>query len=206
MNYNFINFEFNDMDESKIRNIYENSTKEIKDGFRLRLVDIKDLDKLCELENKAFDKGIAEDRKTIEDRIKIFPFGFVVLEHKDKIIGSFSTEIWNYKENMDFEGVKLNHNMKDYHNIDGNMMFISSFLIDSDYRGLGLGKSFFNEARELIKNNFSNIEKEVLAVSLEWQNAINIYKSFGFEVEKTIKNYFYNAKTDIYEDIYVMVK
>ncbi len=194
------------MKELKERNIYEKSIKEIKKGFRLRLADIKDLNKLYELENKAFDKGIAEDIKTIEDRVRIFPYGFLVLEHEGKIIGSFSTEIWNHKEGMDFEGVKLNHDIKNYHDINGNMMFISSFLIDDDYRGLGLGKAFFNDARQIIKNNFANIEKEVLAVSLEWENAINIYKSFGFEIEKTIKNYFHNEKTNIYEDIYVMIK
>jgi ribosomal protein S18 acetylase RimI-like enzyme len=70
---------------------------------------------------------------------------------------------------------------------EDNYAFIYGFGILPEFRGRGYGKSAFSNTLSIIKGkNISNVELDVESKN---RNALNLYKSFGFE-EMSVMNYY----------------
>ncbi len=70
---------------------------------------------------------------------------------------------------------------------DGNSAFIFGFGILPEFRGKGCGKAAFQAVLKIIKEK--NIDDIQLDVETKNRNALNLYKSFGFE-EMSVMNYY----------------
>jgi ribosomal protein S18 acetylase RimI-like enzyme len=68
---------------------------------------------------------------------------------------------------------------------------VISFAIDKEYRGKGIGKQLMSHCL----NTFDHPIKLHVRVSNE---AVKLYKSFGFEVDETVKDYYLNPVEDCY--------
>lgn len=81
---------------------------------------------------------------------------------------------------------------------------ILSFGVNEIYRKKGIGTLLINNMKEYICNRASMIS---LYVHIENENAIKFYKNNGFDINKTVENY-YKEKLDGYvsQDAYFMTK
>lgn len=165
-----------------------------------------DIDSIMKIERQAFIPQIQEKQKTFEKRIEVFQNGFLVLsDSSEKVVkqngnalicGYLCSEIWNsFPSETDSDEVfarrfKLGHNIKDTHSNTGCYLYISSFALLREYQGKGLGKKFFQSSVAALCGAFSNVKKIVLLVNSDWQNAISIYRAFGFSEIRTLKDFF----------------
>ncbi len=87
---------------------------------------------------------------------------------------------------------KLGHSIEKTHNDTGNILYISSFAILSNFRGKKLGSKLFSQALQFIlqKKENQNIDTLFLIVNENWKSALQIYKNYGFKEIKTISRIF----------------
>lgn len=170
------------------------------DNFIIRTAKEKDIDDILKIEWEAFTSDICEERAVFIERIKTFEDGFLVIEYENRVIGYISSEIWNYTSNINRESFELGHSIGSAHTIDGDEVYISSFGILSEFKGIGLGKYLFDYFLNYIVGNVKNPKSLILLVSENWKSAINIYTSRGFQSVATFNNFF-----DL-EDWIVMMK
>ena len=165
-----------------------------------------DMDSIMKIERQAFIPQIQEKKKTFEKRMEIFPNGFLILsDASEKVVkengnaltcGYLCSEIWSsFPNESDSDEVfkrkfKLGHNIKDTHTQNGAFLYISSFAILRDYQGKGLGRKFFQSSLAALSGAFPSVKKIVLLVNSEWEAAIKIYKSLGFEEKRTLSDFF----------------
>lgn len=71
-------------------------------------------------------------------------------------------------------------------NFDGDEMFLYGFSIKKVYRKHGYGKKLLEESIKVFKKN--KIKKIGLTVSLENEEAIELYKKIGFEIKEILKD------------------
>lgn len=177
----------------------------MNDTFRFRIASENDISSIMKIENSSFISGISEREDVFSERIDVFPDGFYLLEVNNISAGYISTEIWDYKEEADFESFKLGHSIKEKHNPLGNELYISSIALLPDFRGRGFGEAMFRECRDRIINNNKNIESEILIASEDWTKPIKLYEACGFHKIYTFKNFF-THKNDHNADGIVMRK
>jgi len=165
-----------------------------------------DIDSIMKIERQAFIPQIQEKKKTFEKRLEIFSNGFLILsDSSEKVVkengnaltcGYLCSEIWDsFPLQTDSDEIfsrkfKLGHNIKETHSQNGSYLYISSFALLRDYQGHGLGCKFFESSVAALCGSFQNVKKVVLLVNEEWQNALKIYKSLGFEEIKVLKEFF----------------
>ena len=75
----------------------------------------------------------------------------------------------------------VGHRPRKTHRNDGSVLYISSFALLSQYRGQGLGTSFFRAALAALCGTYTQLSRLVLIVSTEWQHARRIYDSLDFK-------------------------
>ncbi|WP_105616309.1 GNAT family N-acetyltransferase [Vallitalea okinawensis] len=173
--------------------------------YTLRIAIKNDIYDIMEIEKSSFNLEICEPKSIFLERIDVFPEGFYVIESNKKVIGYISTELWDYKEEIDTDQFTLGHSIKDLHNAEGNELYISSMGILPIYRGIGLGKILFNDAISKILEKSENVKSQILIVSENWGQARKIYKRNGFLEVKYIKDFLvYN--NNLKEDFIVMRK
>lgn len=81
---------------------------------------------------------------------------------------------------------------------------ILSFGISQAYRKQGFGSQLINSLTEYINNNTNKIS---LYVHVENETAINFYKKNGFEIDKTVPNYYGQKITGyVSHDAHFMIK
>ena len=158
------------------------------------------------IERQAFIPQIQEKKKTFEKRLEIFPNGFLILSDASEsavkqngnalTCGYLCSEIWSsFPSATDSDEIfrrkfKLGHNIKDTHDSSGRYLYVSSFAVLRDYQGKGLGTRFFENSLAALCGSFKNVDKVVLIVNEEWQNAIRIYEKLGFSRVRTLPDFF----------------
>ena len=90
------------------------------------------------------------------------------------------------------EFFRLGHSIEKAHSNGGNILYISSFAILSDFRGKKLGNKLFSQALQFIlqKNENQNIKTVLLLVNEKWKSALKIYKNYGFNEVRKITGIF----------------
>lgn len=158
-----------------------------------------DIYDIMKIEHSAFIPEIQESKETFEERLSSFPQGFFILSNtfrdsileikKTQIIGYFSSEIWNEfpKTNDIFT---LGHSSKKAHNINGSVLYFSSFALLPSFQGKHLAEPFLKECLSSVCKSFPNIKKIVLLVNEEWLGARHLYKKLGFTDSRIIKDFF----------------
>jgi len=135
--------------------------------IKLREFSLSDLEKVIKIEKASFlnRKAFSEDyfRKLYQKS----PEGFIVAEDKGKILGYAIGEV-----------------QKDC----GKIISIAVYPI---YRKKGIGKELANFLIEYFKKK--NLKKISLHVRKNNLAAISFYKNLGFQILKTIKNYYQNG-------------
>jgi len=171
-------------------------------GKMIRLIPLenRDLDRIMEIERKSFSSNTWEEKEVYERRISTFPQGNLGIWQEDKLIGFICSELWKFEEKYEVERFMLSHNIEDYHNLNGNELYISSFAIDKEFSSKGLGKlsfvSFFLEMQEKFK-----ITSSILLVSDEWIGAKNIYLQNGYSKIGLINEFFINDNGEKFDGI-----
>ncbi len=165
-----------------------------------------DISDIMKIERQSFIPSIQEKQKTFEKRLEVFQNGFLILsDSSEKIVmqngkaltvGYLCSELWdslpdkNESDEIFRRKFILNHNPKHTHKEKGVYLYVTSFAMLRDYRGQGLGEKFFASALASLCGAFPEIKKVVLLVNEEWQNALKIYKKFGFTEIKRLKDFF----------------
>lgn len=162
-----------------------------------------DISDIMKIERAAFIPAIQEKQKTFEERLSVFPQGFFVLADnsdetvlqngKAQIVGYFTSEIWSGFPESD-EIFKLGHSIKETHDINGCMLYFSSFAILPAFQGKKLAEPFLTSCLKSVCGAFLGIKKIVLLVSEEWTGARHLYEKLGFEEVRRIKDFFPSLK------------
>lgn len=173
-----------------------------------------DIDTIMMIERASFIPAIQEKQSVFEERLSVFPQGFILLSDNSpetikefkvaKTAGYFCSEIWDYVPGDD-DFFALGHSPSKLHNSNGKVLYASSFALFPQYRGGGNGKYLFENALKTICTNFPQIETILLLVNEEWAGARKIYDSLGFKELRTIKGFFPSLNQDSSDGI-LMIK
>lgn len=160
---------------------------------------IFDIPEILKIERASFIPAIQETPATFQERLEIFPQGFLLLQDTASTAieknghsvaaGYFTSEIWNFIPKTD-DFFALNHSSKKLHNPNGTVLYVSSFALFPEYRGKGLAQSFFKESLNSICRAFPDILTVLLLVNEEWKGACRIYEKNGFTQLRKIEKFF----------------
>jgi [ribosomal protein S18]-alanine N-acetyltransferase len=157
---------------------------------RIRQATYNDIDAIMQIEDDSFDPAIRESRETFQERLEVFPEGFVLLENGNRrAVGYLSSELWNLAGNPIPSDFALGHSARERHAQKGKTLYISSYGILAPLRGRGLGKLFFRNFLEYARDLFP-CEKILLLVSETWTGARTIYTACGFDYILTVPGFF----------------
>lgn len=162
----------------------------IKETISIRKASLDDINDIMRVEYMCFDEDTIEDAHVYKQRIESFSDGFYVMECQNQIIGTISSEIWEYTESIDVHQFTLGHDIKERHTTQGNELYISSIAIIPPYRGHGLGDALFRKLVFDVIHLYPHITHLILLVSRNWTSAKKIYDRFGFEEIHVFKNFF----------------
>lgn len=162
----------------------------IIDNIIIRCAKESDISDILKIEKEAFRSDICEERDVFVERINTFADGFLVVEHEDRVIGYISSEIWNYSSVIKRDDFELGHSISSTHTLSGDEIYISSFGILKEFKGIGLGKYLFDYFINYIVRKTKNPKSLILLVSENWVSAKNIYLNKGFEIITTFDNFF----------------
>lgn len=168
--------------------------------IRLIPLEKKDLYRIMEIEKKSFSSNTWEEKEVYEKRIEIFPQGNLGIWLDDKLVGFICSELWQFEEKYGIERFMLSHNIEDYHNVNGNELYVSSFAIDRDFSSKGLGKISFEKFLNEMQKKFL-IKSSILLVSAEWAGAKNIYSKKAYVNLGIIKDFFVNDRGHKFDGI-----
>jgi len=141
--------------------------------IKLRKFSLSDLEQIMEIEKISFPNRKLFSADYFRKFYQKSPEGFIVAEDKGKILGYAIGEV-----------------QKDC----GKIISIAVYPI---YRKKGIGKELANFLIEYFKKK--NLKKISLHVRKNNLAAISFYKNLGFQILKTIKNYYQNG-----DDAYLM--
>ncbi|MCW4033549.1 MAG: GNAT family N-acetyltransferase [Candidatus Bathyarchaeota archaeon] len=144
----------------------------------IRIAENSDIDSIHRLE-RSLEKCNAATRKTLTERLLMFPDGFYVAEEGGKICGYIESCLWNNVSFVKFEEIK---DFPKFHDPDGRILYIIFLAVDEKYQRLGVGSKL---VRTLQKYASKKGLKKVQVVSAEgfW---VNFYKKLGFQETKRL--------------------
>ncbi len=122
------------------------------DEITVRNATPADLDEVMRVEREAWPPEIQAPREKFESRMKIFPQGFYVAFHNDKMVGVTTSEIIRYdgknhpKTWMD---VTDNGWIRMTHDAGGNALYVVS--VGASLQGKGVGSKLVEAQKELVK-------------------------------------------------------
>jgi ribosomal-protein-alanine N-acetyltransferase len=173
--------------------------------FRVRKAKLKDIEAIMNIENESFAAGIRENKEVMLERITTFNDGFLVLVDKEDMpLAYISSELWDYKKDINKTEFTLGHSIVDKHKKDGQELYISSTALAQSLRGYGYGHILFEHLLNMIKRDYPNLKSSILLVSKKWSNAQKIYQNNGFIQVDCIKDFF--VTTDDINDGIIMRK
>lgn len=134
-----------------------------------------DLKNILKIENLSFSSDEAFSKKTFEHFFKLCPDGFLVAQVEQKTVGYVigCTE--------------------------GGIGVIGSLAVAPQFRRQGVGEKLLNFTLKSFRKK--GIDAVELCVGVKNLAAVKFYQKFGFEILKTVKNYYRSG-----EDAYLMRK
>lgn len=135
---------------------------------------LSDLEDIVKIEAACFPSKEAASMKSLEERIKVFPDGFLLMTLNDKVIGFINGAATNRRTIID----PMFENMKDHHKDHGDTIAIYGVDVHPDYQGEGYSRpmmeQFINKARE-------DNRKYIILTCKE--HLVDYYSSFGYQLE-----------------------
>ena len=169
-------------------------------NFIFKPLEAKDLDRVMEIERVSFAQNTWEERDVYLERLSFFPEGNLGIWQKEILIGFICSELWIQEKIYDKKRFMLSHKIEDYHSYQGKELYVSSFAIDKNYKGNGLGKLVFQEFIGNMWKNYS-LKSSILLVSDEWSGAKKIYSNMDYTVIDKIEDFFKNDFDEKFDGI-----
>ena len=197
--------------------------------YAIRCAESRDIEAIMRVEHQSFAAGIAETQAVFAERLACAARCNYVLLDSDaqSVCGYFTAEIW---ETAPFDPAlfSLGHSVREQHRPDGTTLYISSFALLPEVRGIriprsalsiesraskagadtaqgeptiGLAALFFTTVLERIGAAFPQLERIVLLVHEEWHNALALYGKYGFTPIQTLDRFvwFGGKRAFVYE-------
>jgi len=156
----------------------------VQETFRLRKFEMQDLQKVMFINRVCLPENYTD--YFFLDLYRRFPESFIVAEQNGEIVGYIMCRIELGFSNFGFSGlIKKGH--------------IVSIAVLPEFRRKGIAKALINRAMEGMK--LYKAKQCFLEVRVSNVPAVNLYKSLGFQITKTIHGYYADG-----EDAYVMSK
>ena len=156
-----------------------------------------DIPDILKIEHAAFIPAIQEKQATFEERLRVFPEGFLLLSDnspktvlengKPLTAGYFTSEILIIADE------------------NANPIHIASFALLPAFQGKKLAEPFLTGCLDSICGAFPQIKQIILLVNEEWHGAKHLYEKLGFKELRTIKDFFPSLKKSASDGI-VMLK
>lgn len=156
----------------------------------VRRASLADLDAIMALEMSGFAPGIVEDSAVFAHRIAVFPEGFLLAEMNGTPCGYLCTEIWMDWDVHDPARFDLGHDIADWLDRQGEILYLASMTISPQQRGAGLGRALFRAGLEHMAQTFPHLREALLIVNEHWREARNIYASEGFREVARLADFF----------------
>lgn len=171
-------------------------------GYEVRKAEPEDLSTVMQVERQSFEENIVEAESVFADRIA-YASGcnyVLVKAGTQSVCGYFTAELWDSAK-VETSAFALGHSVRDRHHPTGTVLYISSFALLPEVRGLRIAENFFAAALERIAAAFPQLERIILLVHEDWHKAIRIYEKQGFIRTKILDNFawFGNKQAFIYE-------
>ena len=173
-----------------------------------------DIPDILKIEHAAFIPAIQEKQATFEERLRVFPEGFLLLSDnspktvlengKPLTAGYFTSEIWPCVPKTD-NIFMLGHSAEKTHDPNGSVLYFSSFALLPAFQGKKLAEPFLTGCLDSICGAFLQIKQIILLVNEEWHGAKHLYEKLGFKELRTIKDFFPSLKKSASDGI-VMLK
>jgi len=126
-----------------------------KENVVIRQADLKDLDRIVEVNNLAWGPGLESSRQDFVERFKAFPDGEIGAYLDGKLIGIISSLIIQSESPGDvpstWADVSGNGRIGNAHNPDGNSIVCFSVGVAPEARGLNIGKLLVKAQAELAR-------------------------------------------------------
>ena len=183
------------------------------------------------VEQQSFADGIAETQVTFAERLTCADQCNYVLLSSDgqSVCGYVTAEIWDAAQ-FDPALFSLGHSVREQHRPDGTTLYISSFALLPEVRGIriprsalsvesraskaesdtaqgeptiGLAALFFTTVLKRIGAAFPQLKRIVLLVHEDWHNALALYEKYGFTPIQTLDRFawFGGKRAFVYEKI-----
>ena len=137
--------------------------------------DIKYIYKIeCDIE-----RSNAADEKMLYDRLRMFPYGFLVAKNQQKeIIGYLESTIWN---NIQFERFSEINDFPLFYDVNGDTMYIIFLAVKQDWRNKHIGIKLIETAISLARE--IDVKSIILVAKDE---RIGLYQKCGFNYIKEL--------------------
>ena len=138
--------------------------------LEIRRANIKDLERISQIEKICFPNAEAATKSSFEERIKAFKESFFVAEINGEVIGFINGAIIDSKTIFDelYENTNL-------HNSNGKYQSVFGLDVIPEFRNQGIAKKLMNQMIDVAKK--SNREGLVLTCK---DKLIHYYEKFGF--------------------------
>ncbi|MBS1197826.1 MAG: hypothetical protein H6R18_1611 [Proteobacteria bacterium] len=150
-------------------------------NLNLRHATPADLECVMALETAGFPPGIVEEAAVFAQRITTFPEGFLLAGSAGKPpCGYFCTEIWSGWDLSNPARFDLGHDITNWLDRHGEILYLASMTIAPQQRGTGFGRALFRAGLKQMSQSFPQLREAVLIVNKHWPQARKIYDSEGF--------------------------
>ena len=197
--------------------------------YAIRGAESRDIEAIMRVEHQSFAAGIAETQAVFAERLACAArCNYVLLDSgAQSVCGYVTAEIWEMAP-FDPALFSLGHSVREQHRPDGTTLYISSFALLPEVRGIriprsalsiesraskagadtakgeptiGLAALFFTTVLERIGAAFPQLERIVLLVHEEWHNALALYEKYGFTPIQTLDRFawFGGKRAFVYE-------
>ena len=156
--------------------------KRLQQTFRLRKFSLNDLKRVTYINNACLPENYSDH--FFVDLHRRFPETFIVAEENGEIVGYIMCRVETGLSSFGFRGlIKKGH--------------IVSVAVLPSYRRKGIGEALVAKAMESLQ--FYKAKQCFLEVRVTNTAATNLYRKLGFQITRTIRNYYADG-----EDAYVM--
>lgn len=179
-------------------------------AYTVRPARSADIAAVMRIEAQSFAEGIAEEEAVFAERLAGAEGCNYVLERADhSVCGYFMAEIWAARQFAP-SFFALGHSVRERHDPAGTTLYISSFALLPEVRGIrsadqnaGIAACFFAAAQDCITALFPQLERIILLVHEDWHKAITIYEAQGFTRIQVLERFpwFGTKRAFIYEKI-----
>ncbi|MGE4571924.1 MAG: GNAT family N-acetyltransferase [Candidatus Izemoplasmatales bacterium] len=167
----------------------------------IRNAKIHDIKAIMRIEDICFDIDTREEPKVYLERIKTFCDGFLIAEVNQEMIGFISSEIWKSIDEINLDLFKVGHSISRYLDLNGSILYISSFAVNPKFQGNGFGQLLLKKLLDRILVEYRNVNESYLLVGNHWKNAFNIYLKNGYKQVTVFENFFGGDKVAKYDGI-----